>query len=97
MSRPVASAAREPKYWAMMVHTIWAIVMTSMTAPTRRMYDVSPFATPLSMMSAFSVGRYNMATVAMSCSITTASMCQGYRERYVRMRRVSMWRSLTRR
>ena len=43
-------------------------VTTSISAPTARMYWVSPVAMPLSMMSAFRFGRYRVAIAWMSSS-----------------------------
>ena len=37
--------------------TIWPSDTVSITMPVRQMYSVSPFETPLSMMSALRLGR----------------------------------------
>src|SRR6478609_2109611 len=46
--------------------------------------------TPLSMMSAFSLGRYNAPSVPTNCSSTTYTSSCLYGARYVRARRISM-------
>ncbi len=56
-SRPTAAAVRAPYRTAPMLHTICPTVTASIRAPKDRMYPVSPLMTPLSMMSAFRVGR----------------------------------------
>lgn len=60
-SRPRLIAAFAPKYTAITAQAICSRVISSMTAPMRRMYPVSLVATPWSMMSALSVGRYSEA------------------------------------
>ena len=46
--------------------------MASMMAPVCQMYAVSPWMTPLSMMSALSVGRYSDRIVWIVWNTTTA-------------------------
>ncbi len=69
-SRPKAMAVRAPKYTAVTEPATWSSETPSITAPRRRMYPVSPWTTPLSMMSALSIGRYSEAMVAASCNPT---------------------------
>ncbi len=56
----------------MIVQTICSTVITSITMPVDMMNWVSPLATPSSMISAFSAGRYSEAMVPISWKITTA-------------------------
>ena len=72
-SRPRAIAAFAPKYTAAMAQRICTRVIPSMTMPTRRMYSVSPTATPWSMMSALRVGRKSEAIDCASWKRTTAT------------------------
>ncbi len=81
-SRPTPMAAFAPKYTAVTAQAIWTRVMTSIRVPTRRMYPVSPFATPSSMMSAFRVGRYRDAMDCASWKTTTASSSPRCGRRY---------------
>ena len=60
-SRPTPIDARDAKYTLTMARTPRTSVTASMTVPIRQMYSVSPFATPLLMMSAFRLGRYRFA------------------------------------
>ena len=70
-------AAFAPKYTAITAHTICSSVMPSIRPPRLRMTPVSPLATPSSMMSAFSVGRYRDAMDCASWKTTTAiSSCR---------------------
>src|SRR5712692_3765573 len=50
---------------------------------------MSPVITPLSMMSAFSVGRYSVARVCTSWSTTTSDRSLRYGRRYSRSNRIS--------
>ena len=81
-SRPIAIAAFAPKYTAAMAQAICSRVTSSITPPMRRMYSVSPFATPWSMMSAFRVGRYSEAMDCASWKTTTASSSRRCGRRY---------------
>jgi len=56
-SRPKLIADRAPNHTAAMEQMIWTTVTPSIQPPVVRMYDVSPRATPLSMMSALRLGR----------------------------------------
>ena len=60
-SRPMPMAAFAPKYTAITAQAICSSVIPSIRPPRLRMTPVSPLATPSSMMSAFSVGRYSDA------------------------------------
>ena len=71
-SRPKPIAVRAPKYTAMIVQTICRTVTASMIPPVDMMKPVSPLATPSSMISAFSAGRYSEAMVPISWKMTTA-------------------------
>ncbi len=51
-------------------------VTTSISAPTSRMYWVSPVAMPLSMMSAFRFGRYSVAMAWTSSITSTRTICR---------------------
>ena len=76
-SRPAPMAAFAPKYTAITAQTICSSVIPSIRPPRLRMTPVSPLATPSSMMSAFSVGRYRDAMDCASWKITTAiSSCR---------------------
>ncbi len=72
-SRPKPMAAFEPKYTAATAKTTCTRVAPSMTIPTCSTYPVSPFATPLSMMSAVSRGRYSDAIDCANWNTTTAT------------------------
>ena len=56
-SRPKLIAVRAPKYTATSEQAICSRLTASIQPPVLRMYPVSPLAMPLSMMSAFRVGR----------------------------------------
>ena len=78
MSRPAAIAARAAKYVAMIDAVICPSEMTSMTMPVETMYAVSPRATPWSMMSAFSRGRYRDAIAEMNWNTSTPRSSHRY-------------------
>ncbi len=73
-SRPTAMAVRAPKIdggdGAGDLHDGHA----EHPVPMRRMYAVSPWTTPLSMMSALRLGRYSEAIVPTSCRTTTTQI-----------------------
>ena len=56
-SRPKLIAVRAENQTAVTEQPICSSATASIIAPVCRMYDVSPVATPLSMMSAFRLGR----------------------------------------
>ncbi len=62
----------------MIAAVIWASEIASIVTPVDQMYAVSPLATPLSMMSAFSRGRYSDAIAEMNWKISTPSKSQRY-------------------
>ncbi|GAP60342.1 hypothetical protein AHiyo1_38470 [Arthrobacter sp. Hiyo1] len=81
-SRPRPMAAFAPKYTAVIEHAICRRVMSNMRLPVPRMYPVSPLATPSSMMSAFSVGKYSDAMDCANWKMTTAISSRRCGRRY---------------
>ncbi len=73
-SRPRPMATWAANHTAPMVTAIWTRLTPNITAPSRRIRPVSPAAMPWSMMSAFRVGRYSVASVATVCSTTTMTI-----------------------
>ncbi len=80
-SRPKPIATRAPTYTAATEVTPRTAVTTSISAPTRRMWSVSPVTTPLSMMSALRSGRYRLPIAPMSSSTSATAIGARYGRR----------------
>ena len=80
-SRPKPIATRAPKYTAITEAIASSPVTTSITAPVRRMYSVSPLATPWSMMSALRSGRVRLPIAPMSRRNSTSTSWVRYGRR----------------
>lgn len=77
-SRPNPIDVRDAAHAAPICAAAWMAESASITPPVRQMKPVSPTTTPLSMMRAFSVGRYRFMAVAMTCKPTTNASIPQY-------------------
>ena len=83
-SRPNPIPVREPKYTAPTAHSTCSALTASITTPSRMIVCVSPLATPSSMIAALTVGRYNAASVLITCSTATIATSERYGRTYLR-------------
>ena len=89
-SRPTPIEVREAKYVATTAIRPCTRVSASIRPPVRQMYETSPLAMPLLMMSAVRLGRYSPSTVWMTISARTSDTCIRYGRRRVRIMRIKL-------